>query len=1175
MNIKSLELIGFKSFYDKSFIEFHRGINAIVGPNGCGKSNLIDAVRWILGEHNSRLLRAEGGMEEVISNGGDKFMPLGMAEVTMVVENVPGYGFEEVAIKRRLYRSGESEYYINGVKCRLKDIREMFMDTGVGSRAYSIIGQGKVEEFITAKPEDKRRLIEEVAGIVKYKTRRKETQSRLESTRENLSRIEDMKREVSRQMNSLGKQAKNAEQYKKLSEEARYLELNILGIKRSRLYEETKTIENEKHGIENNLAYLNSRRKELSEAVSGSESDTTALDQRISEIENEILDIKSELNDKRSFRNYAEKEISNTDIYIDKLKKDIQALNNEFADIEKSVVGRKAELQSVIAEKSSVENVLEQKNQQLVELKRSSSDDREKLEKNRELLSDLSKSFNELRESLFVTGREIEELSKRKIHTDEEKQRIEDETEFLVGEKKEFEKQAEATISEISHLNSTRDEHKLQLHDKKNYYAQIQSELSVQTQEYNQCRSRVHALKQIQENYEWLPEATREYVLNSKGNGIRGVIADFIFAPKNYEKALEAALADKLNWVVVQDSSHALKAVESLRETSMGRGTFIPLDPPKGGESADKNGTNSTLIKEIITVEGIEREFFDSILNGVFVVRDLNEAYELRKKVGVKASFATVEGDYLDSSGAITGGFTTGGVFERKTEILGLETELVKYEEKIRGKEALSEKVQSDIQALDRSIGELEAEIRKNDIRLVEIKKDLAGVSSAYEKNINRIKLLIEEREKIIKDINSKSSYIEQLKAEHNDQENSKEELERGLAQIEERIRVSGQKERVTEDEVGSLKIQNASLTEKMRSLEKELNDFENRMNRISARIAQDEEDIGSKQRGKADLLNTIEQNGKLLDDLAKNISRKEELLEELRTQKRNTRQELSRKREEVEELDQKISSAKESCSKIEVRLNSISMEILHINEKTDSLVNEAGAEPVDHDVEGDEEFNLEEAEEKLSGLKRKIERYGLVNLLAPEEYRNLEERFNFLQNQTDDLNKAMESLKKAMNKLDRESVTRFKEAFETINEKFQDILPRLFSGGEGKLMLTEPDDLLQTGIEVMVRPRGKKYQSINLLSGGEKALSAIALIMSACLVKPVPFLILDEIDAPLDEANTIKFNELVKEISQQSQIIIITHNKVTMQSVDSLIGITSDRSVNSRIVSVDLQAHA
>ena len=424
MRIKSLELIGFKSFYDKTKIELSNGINAVVGPNGCGKSNIIDAIRWVLGEQNPRMLRAES-MDELISNGTVVLKPYGMTEVSIVVENLPSLGFEEVNIKRRLYRSGESEYYINGVKSRLKDITEIFLDTGAGARGYSIIGQGKVEEFITAKPEEKRRLIEEVAGVLKYKTRRKETQSRIESTRENLSRVSDMKSEVLRQMESLSRQAEKAEEYKRLTEELKTLEIKILSAKSLSLEAEKKGLLQKKSEIDEELRGLREQKEIKNRVLNEAEVQSSNIDGSINEVEEEIYSIKSQISEKRSFVEFVNKEGTSIDEFINKLRKEISTLEIEIGQINETVNKKKAELNESESEKENIESQLNLKVNELEELKVESVNNKSELDQTKKVLFEILNNYSSVKGSAAGLTKELEELTVRKERVEKDKESLE------------------------------------------------------------------------------------------------------------------------------------------------------------------------------------------------------------------------------------------------------------------------------------------------------------------------------------------------------------------------------------------------------------------------------------------------------------------------------------------------------------------------------------------------------------------------------------------------------------------------------------------------------------------------------------------------------------------------------------------------------------------------------
>ncbi|MFQ5786632.1 MAG: chromosome segregation SMC family protein, partial [Thermodesulfobacteriota bacterium] len=576
MRIKSLQLVGFKSFYDKTSIQCHSGINAIVGPNGCGKSNILDAIRWILGEQNPRRLRAEG-MDEVISNGSEVLKPLGMAEVSMIITDVTKHDFEEVEIKRRLFRSGESEFYINGMPCRLKDISEMFLDTGVGARAYSVIAQGRVEQLITSKPEEKRMLIEEVAGIIKYKVRRRETESRIKSTNENIARVKDVIKEVKHQMQVLSRQAKDAEKFTNISKEVRRTEVGINRFKIFELDMKRKKILEDKSEIDERISSAHDLIKGKDELLNDLDERIKPLGQKLEELEKEIIEIRSNQQSKESFHQRVLSEISGIDDYVGKLEREIVLLNEEKGRIGDQFEIKKSNLEEVKAEKTSKQSELIKKEESLSNLKNRLTQERSELQSSRPALFETLDKYSSQKGIVFGFEKELDELKSRRDRT--------------IKEMREVEGERENTFKFISELEQGRGQLEEQKYQIKNDNEGIQLTFSSLSEDQevkkkesiklkerqNEVFSRLDVLKQVQSNYEWLPEGIRKFLVERKGNGILGLTADFISVQKGYEKAIEAALGERLKWIFVKESEEAITAVESLRELAVGRGTFVPI----------------------------------------------------------------------------------------------------------------------------------------------------------------------------------------------------------------------------------------------------------------------------------------------------------------------------------------------------------------------------------------------------------------------------------------------------------------------------------------------------------------------------------------------------------------------------------------------------------------------
>lgn len=1173
MKITSLEINGFKSFYNKTKIRFHNQLSAIVGPNGCGKSNIIDAIRWILGEQNPRQLRADA-MEQLISNGSELLKPLGMAEVSLVLEQVPNYNFEEVEIKRRVFRSGESEYYLNGVSCRLKDITDIFIDTGSGARAHSVIGQGSVEKLITAKPEEKRTLIEEVAGIRKYKIRRRETETRIKTTKENLSRIQDMTNEVKRQMDTLSLQARQAEEFRELSEEERKLESIILSAKLYKLEKRKNTILDEKTSIERIISDTEKKSISITNHFKTLNVQFTNLEESLKDMERETYITRTNLQAKASSQELLRNEVSSIDRFIEKIESEAVLLSNETGRIAEQLQTKRDMSKHVKDDLETEEGAISEKENTLSIIKSKYAQTRDELRDIRTALFKTLNEYSSLKGSALGHEKELKELQFRKSVIENEYQEITQERKSAKSDILKLENVSQENEARKQNITETNDKLTLTLSSLNEKLRLVIEKSDSLKEDLNELSSRLNALKQIQSNYEWLPEGIRNFIIHNKGQGVLGTFSDFISIPEGYEKAVEAALGDTLKWILVNESSQALKAINSLKQDSIGRGTFVSIKDERINTEIYKSTGNIKSLFDIVRVENIRSNIIERALKRVFLVSTIDEALQARREANDNASFVTPEGDFLHSNGAISGGPAQPGVLERKREIENLTAAIEKLQAEI-------DSTASEIQANDREIQNVNDRIKDYNSRLIEIdikeaetRKDIDNLNGYVGKIEKRIELVANNLEQIGSEIGENAILIDESDSKIKVLDVEKIDLEHNLAAIEDKTQNEEREERNLERDIADRKVTCASLREKERSLYEDLVELDIRRSDINKRIDIESSMIDEKKQEKLSLRDKEGNTVIEINELENKLKEKEEELTLKNNKRRTLQEEISITSEKRENLNSQLSDIRLKNNSFEIDLNTVQIEIENITDtlrRNDSfdMDNKSEMSPEDEGELLDIDLNIEEP--RLIRLQQKIERFGPVNLLAPEEYNKLEERHTFLTEQVDDLLQAISSLGKAISKIDKESEKRFKEAFEIMDAKFQKIFPRLFRGGEGKLILTDPDDLLETGVEVMIRPGGKKFQSINLLSGGEKALAAIALIISACLIKPAPFLLFDEIDAPLDDINTSYFMELIKEIDKNSQVVLITHNKKTMQEVHSLIGITSNKSGTSTVVSVEL----
>src|SRR4030066_306011 len=885
MKIRSLELIGFKSFYEKTTIQFQDGINAIVGPNGCGKSNILDAIRWVLGEQNPRRLRAEG-MEEVVSNGGETSKPLGMGEVSLALTDVSHKGYEEVVIKRRLFRSGESEYYINGTPCRLKDITEMFLDTGAGARAYSTVDQGKVEHLITAKPEEKRTLIEEAAGIVRYRVRRRETERKIESTKENLRRLKDIMDEINRQMGSLSRQARDEEEFKCLSEEARSLESRIIYSKLYKMEEEKNRLIQEK-----------------------------------SELEEQVLSLSEQIKNKESIHEESER----VNIQI---------------NLKQKILGE------VKADLSNKEHKLKRREEVLSGIKAGFTINQTELEGTRTSLFEMLDKSSSLRGSALGYERELSELQSRRQRTNKE-----------FGEVEIERKKTISRISELQGYVNANEERRIKVEERKEAIGLSLASLSA-TQEskrneieglserFKEAQPRLNVLKQIETSYEWLPEGIRRFLLEKKGNGILGVIADFISVPKGYERALEAAFGEKLKWAIVKESEEALSAVEYLRELSIGRGTFVPINNTRKIEVLDKNGNGIAPLSDIVKVEGIDKDIIDNMLTNVFVVSSLREALNLKDEIEDGASFVTLGGDMLDSTGAISGGLATEGVFERKREIEELTIDTQNLEAEISRISKEIESNQEEVEKLQLTLRDLENELIEIEIRGAEIKTDIANLQDNIAKTNMRYGVVEFDLKEIDSEILDRGGKLQVAQEAIKQVKDQKIFLEEKYAKLKEGAEKLEEEERHIEKEITDLKVEIAALIEKEKGIDEDLGELGRRQNEIRERIELEAKEVGKKKQEKLNFIKTEEDAKRDVKSLLSLLGQKDEELLVKRNQKEELLLQIKTAIEDKQRLNEEKKGHEKKISSLDLRLNSLQIEIEHLRE----TIRETGSSLTSHD---------------------------------------------------------------------------------------------------------------------------------------------------------------------------------------------------------------------------------
>lgn len=1193
MQLKTLEMIGFKSFGDKTTITFQQGVTAVVGPNGCGKSNISDAIRWVLGEQSAKHLRGDK-MEDVIFNGSENRKPLGMAEVTLKLSNTGGglaasseFGhYEEIEITRRLYRSGESEYMINRIPCRLKDIRDLMMDAGVGARIHAIIEQEKVDHILSSKPQDRRFLFEEVAGVMKYKARRQEALSKLESTQQNQLRVNDIITEVRRQVNSLDRQAKKAERYQKLRAEMKDLDFRLASVEYSTLGTEWTASSQEFKKLEDEVTELHTELGRIESSIEESKVDALAAEHELSTLQHRIHEAESALSraehrveisrsqiaslNEQRVRDVADLEYLQQEavrageqkarheeeaallastvnekngVLAEKIS-DLESLTRELREKETSLDEARAGIMNAMtaasAEKSKIAN-LQSRIHQIDE------QDEKGLKEKREL----DQKLVELKSLHADKERELQEITARRISAGEERLAIAARLEQALARKKTIE----------AGLNDTR------------------SRLAGQSSRLRSLLELEQSLEGYQKGVRTVMSARKEASEQERLGTIHGLVADMIETEPKYEVAIEAVLGDRLQSVVVGSQTDSLKAVEYLKTRSGGRSTFIPKSPREiKSEPFIKNG-HAGVIGSALSVVRCKDDYTSVaqyLLGDVVVVDSMDTALYLWNKNGFDKTVVTLSGEIVDPCGAVTGGAveTSGaGMLTKRREIKDLEQEVAELTKAVSALESEFSAVEAAIADDTRLETDLSQQIHRIEIELVNREKDnktiREDIGRAEERNRiiedenagraalrQELRLSMEQSSEVLRGIevghtNAQAS-IEALQAELS---MKKEELEAARAVITElRMEITSLQEKqasaVRSQE--ALSATQADLTERRAKREAEIQDIASKLSELEGIIADAETEIKGH-------ISVLEAERKVL------VSRQEAHAAKMQV--------LQSSEEQARQVRHDIDAAQKKLSAIEVRRTELRLKIEHLKDNLWTSYH-SELETIVQEL-GQFEINVDEARLKVDELRQKIDQMGPINVDALQEYNELKERYDLLSSQQNDINESINNLKATIAKLDGETKELFSEAFIAIQEKFREVFALLFEGGRAELVLLDENNILESGIEIVAQPRGKKFQSISLLSGGERALTAIALLFAAFLVKPSPFCMLDEVDAPLDEANVTRFTRLIRKMSDHSQFITITHNKRTMEMADALYGITMEEPGCSRVVSVRLREAA
>ncbi|MGN1223043.1 MAG: chromosome segregation protein SMC [Christensenellales bacterium] len=1197
MNFKRLEVVGFKSFADKTVIEFDGGITGIVGPNGCGKSNVADSIRWVLGEQSSKLLRGSS-MQDVIFAGTENRKSLSYAEVTMVLDNSDrtlNIDYNEVSITRKLYRNGDSEYILNNTPCRLKDIIDILHDSGIGRDGYSIIGQGKVDEIVNSKPENRRIIFEEAAGISKFKAKKVEASRKLERTRENLSRLRDILAEIERQLTPLKNQAENAKKYLILKENLKKAEIN------NYIYQYDNA--------SNNKEAINIKIRAISEELDNRNHDLEVVVKKYNENFEKIQNIDKDINalyQKMIELNVKlEKSSSEASVINEKMSaviNEINRLNEETNRISASIISYKNELENITKIKDENNGKISKLNEEIEGARNHYLSIVDKLAKSEDLSEE---NQREMVNALSKLSDYKSELSKKTTEKENLSSRLDEITTLLNEEtikNSTINSQISKLIEEENEMTASKNQIKVETSACLNKYNESLLKLRLTEDKIGNLLnsiaildSRKKVLTEMQKDLEGFNNSVKNLIKHSETNQnlkkqFIGVVANLMEVPKIYETAVEMALGGAIQNIVTENEQNANSLIDYLKQNSLGRATFLPLTSVKSREIEERYLTKLKIngcygiASKLIKFDKKLQNIFESLLGATVIVNDLPLAISLAKECNYSFRIVTLDGDIINPAGSISGGSKKNSVSNligRSREIDEIELHLNKLNSELAENKTLKEN-------LDNTCTTLQDKIKENNNKIHELEMNSALNNEKIEslkKSCDESKTIIESHKNNVETINSSIAVIENdiftLEATINSINTNRTSTNEAISKTQEQFsNLKEERDRYNEKitafrvEIATINSNNLALNNDEIRLQKEIEEKNKNLLEISENLSK----ISAQKQSLENKLEQVKQN-ETYKACQKEINTVKEKLDSLDEYKQNLQLHIKELEEDRMNFSNQIVKLQNKKNQEELNLTKIDTELENMQERIWEEYELTYASSLEYKIEN---YNLEEGLIEANKNKREIDKLGYVNVNAIEESVVIQERYETLNEQVLDLTKAEEDTSKVIKELNSEMVNRFTSEFEKINDNFKKVFKELFGGGRAELVLVKPEiedeetgekvcDILDAGVDIIAEPPGKSLKNLSLLSGGEKALTAIAILFAILKLKPMPFCLLDEIEAALDDANVGRFAKYLNRFSSETQFIVITHRKPTMELADRLYGVTMQEKGVSKIVSVKL----
>ena len=1180
MYLKKLELQGFKSFADKTVLEFMPGITTVIGPNGSGKSNISDAIRWVLGEQSMKSLRGSK-TEDVIFAGTQNRKSLGFAEVSMVMDNsdqkLP-IEYNEVTITRKLYRSGESGYYINKTPCRLKDVLELFMDTGIGKDGYSIIGQGKIDEILSNKSEERRHIFEEAAGIVKYRVRKAESEKKLEQTKLNLLRINDIISEIEANIEPTKIQAEKAKEYLRLRDELKSIEIGLFIHNINDYKKRIEEVINDQDIYNTQLVRENERLSNIQELKEKLRASLDSITEQIEKMQNLGFENEKKKEQIKADININLEKINNNNANFERLEKEIIENDERLKVLEEEINQKNDKKTNLTENKDKFVKELEEKEAELKKLTDKMSEKELDMETKKKKVEDNTDEKYEISNAISTLKANVENSNSRK-------KVVEEEIDVNISELDSSRMQKSEISQKFAEIEAKREKIKSDLNKIDEKRKESDAKLKEYDLKINQCESEI---RMKDSRMKFLIETEKEkegYIRSVKSilqdcekdlslkKGVHGVIANLISVPKEYETAIEMCLGQSMQNIVTDTEEEAKKLVEHLRKFNLGRASFLPITSVKG-KKLDKIKSEKGVIgiaSDLVKFDKKYEQIVLSLLGRTLIVDTMDNAIAIARKNSYGFRIVTLQGDVLNPSGAISGG----SVSTKTVNILGRSREIEELKKTIAELEKKVEKLKKDKSEYESSIEDLLEEIEglENELKDIEIvyateKQRVSSIEEAVSKVEKRLEKLRDEK----KSIEEQLKINEQTQNDLNEKISAIDEENKKLSEeIEEFSNHNKETQTIVDDlnfDITNLKISVSSFDESEASI-----------NEIVERINNDIENLKQLTENKKEQkIKLTEENDKLeelniklneeAENLLKEVSNSGTKVEELKNDRITKNQKLEEAEENFTDQMEKIDGLKEQVNKADIKKSKYEVELEQIISK---MWEEYEITPNDPG-EYEEPKNVAEVQKQVNKIRGEMKDLGSVNIDSIEEYKKLKERYDFMNEQRLDLETTMAKLRNVITDMTTVMKKQFEDRFRVINKNFSEVFVELFGGGKAELKLTDEDNVLESGIEIEVQPPGKKLQNMMLLSGGERAFTAIALLFAILKINPAPFCVLDEIEAALDDVNVYRFAEYLKKFAQESQFLVITHRKGTMEAANTVYGITMQENGISKLLSLDLK---